>query len=137
MISKADEGSPRLSPDGRWLAYESDESGRTQVYVQSFPEATERVQVSVDGGYGPNWSPDGRALYFVREPALMMAAVKPGQEFSTSKPTPLLEGRTVVLDYDIAPDGRILILRRNPDAAPRKFQVVLNWFAELRKRVGE
>jgi len=72
--SAASEYSPKFSPDGRWLAYQSDESGRLEIYVQRYPEGV-RMPVSSDGGTGPVWSPDGRQLYFQgsdgSEPKLM------------------------------------------------------------------
>ena len=64
----ANERSPAISPDGRWLAYDSDESGRFEVYVQRFPELLGRQQVSVDGAYRPRWSEDGRELFYQLAP---------------------------------------------------------------------
>ena len=88
-----DEWRPQLSPDGRWLAYQSNESGRLEIYVQSFPEPGHKVKVSKGGGILPRWRRDGRELYFVAaDDKLMAAPVETGANFSAGAPVPLFAG---------------------------------------------
>ena len=87
-----------LSPDGRWLAYVSEESGSPQVYVQSFPDGAQRVQISSRGGTEPQWRRDGQELYFLRaDRMLMAAAVVPAAAFKTAEPVALFLTRVPLL----------------------------------------
>jgi eukaryotic-like serine/threonine-protein kinase len=126
-----------VSPDGRWIAYTSDESGRPEVYVQAFPEPSERWQVSTDGGIAPRWGAGGLELFYVAGSAKHLVAVPlradAGGSLAVGRPATVFEG--VFEDYDVAPDGRILLLRRDPKAPPPAIHVVLNWFEELAARV--
>jgi serine/threonine-protein kinase len=141
------ESAPAISPDGRWLAYESDESGRTEVYVQPFPAVErERWPISIGGGREPRWSRDGRELFFTDRsewtaPGVLMAvSVQPGSTFIRGKPTAILKipgGAT--LAYDVAPDGRFLF-HFHPSALDgatnrQEIMVVQNWTEELKQRV--
>jgi Tol biopolymer transport system component/predicted Ser/Thr protein kinase len=137
------ETSPRFSPDGRWLAYMSDESGRYEIYVQPYPGPGGKWQISTEGGTEPVWNPNGRELFY-RSGDKMMAvdiATQPG--FAAGKPRMLFEGRYEVApfpvdNYDISPDGqRFLMLKpiEQAQAAPTQINVVLNWFEELKRRV--
>lgn len=123
-----------ISPDGRWIAYASDESGRSDVYVQSFPAAEERVQVSDEAASEPRWSADGKRLFYaVGNPLRIVAVpVAAGAAFSVGKPIVVFQGEFTA--FDVAPDGRVLVVRRDPQAPPPSLHVVLNWFEELRAK---
>jgi serine/threonine-protein kinase len=142
------ESAPAISPDGRWLAYQSDESGRPEVYVRPFPAVDQGLwPISTGGGSEPRWSHDGRELFFtVRSRwsapgVLMSVSVQAGSTFIAGKPTTVLQIPTgVSLAYDVAPDGRFLFhfrsLRPIGDEAQREeIVVVQNWFEELKARV--
>ncbi len=134
----------RLSPDGRWIAYSSDESGREEIYVQPFPGLDARVQVSPGGGTQPIWSRDGRELYYRGPRDVMASAVDARAPMVFAPPHALFADRFERpqpdghITYDVAPDGRFLMI-----AAPRadggtsgrnEIHVVLNWFEELKAR---
>jgi serine/threonine-protein kinase len=128
-----------LSPDGRWMAYVSDDSGRDEVFVQAFPNGGERWQVSTDGGSQPRWSRDGRELYFANPGRFTAVPILPGSTFAFGKPQGLFQGNfrhIMGVGYDVAPDGkRFIMLQRDPAAPPITVSVVLNWFDELRAKV--
>ena len=136
LATVADEGDGVVSPDGRWLAYTSDASGREEGVRQGFPEAGERWQVSSAGGHGPRWARDGRELFYLSDGRVMGAAVDvSARGFAVGKPAALLDGN--YLFFDVAPDGqRFIVLRRDPAAQRVRVQVVLNWLDELRKRMA-
>ena len=127
----------RLSPDGRWLAFESIEHNRTEIHVRSFPDLGADYMVSPEGGDEPSWSHDSKELYFRRGPSLM-AVTTPATSKSGGWPAPQVLFRgTFVRDsygdqsYDVAADGRFLMMR--PAATgPVYVQVVLDWLAEVR-----
>lgn len=139
-----------LSPDGRWLAYQSDESGELQVFVRPFPDVDAgRTQVSTTGGLQPLWGADGRELFYLTEEGVMGVAVETDAGFGAGTPTLVIAGsyygasRTArARTYDIAPDGqRFLMLKTSAapiDAALAslpQIHVVLNWTEELKARV--
>jgi serine/threonine-protein kinase len=129
-----DEGQGRLSPDGRWLAYSSNESGRYEIYLQAFPVSGQRIQISIEGGHSPVWSRDGRELVFLQGTTKMMAVqILPGKELTPSRPSLLFEAR-FDFGYDVAPDGRFIVAQRDPQAPPVPVHIVLNWFDELRAK---
>jgi len=137
-------GSGDISPDGRWLAYRSDETGEFEIYVQPFPGPGARVPVSIGGGDEPVWSADSRELFYVGPEDMMMAATVSG----TTVPQ-VTERRALFSaagyrraggnprQYHVAPDGRFLMMRLPElgEDASEGFTVVLNWFEELRERV--
>jgi serine/threonine protein kinase/Tol biopolymer transport system component len=94
LASQFDEMYPQFSPDGRWIAYVSDESGKSEVYVQSFPKAGGRWQVSVEGGSQPRWRGDGRELFYIApDLKLMSVEVRPGPSFDYGMAKPLFQTR--------------------------------------------
>ena len=137
-VSAANEGDPQFSPNGRWLAYGSDETGRPEIYVVSFPEIGRPTQVSTDGGFNARWSAAGNELFFWRDTTLMRAEVSTDESFSSGVPAPLFEAPDITEDfaYDLAPDGDLFLLAlRNPDSAAAEIHVVQNWTQELLDRV--
>jgi Tol biopolymer transport system component len=115
----ADERTGQFSPDSKWLAFESNESGRYEIYVQAFPKPGARTVVSTDGGLQPRWSPDGHELYYVTPDARLMAValhVRTEATIEADAPVPLFQTRIngsppggSVMEYDVARDGRFLM----------------------------
>lgn len=133
-----------LSPDGRWLAYVSNESGQPEIYVQPFPGPGGKWQISSDGGREPVWNPNGRELFFRNLSATQMWAVDitTRPTFSASKPSLLFEGSYEVAfvphaNYDVTADGQrfIMIQPTGRPASPTQINIVPDWFDELRRRV--
>ena len=129
-----------LSPDGRWLAYVSNESGRSEVYVTAFPEAKGKWQVSFTGGQFPRWRKDGRELYYCRaDGALAVTEVTPGQDsFVIGSVKQVSERRiyqTIVsAPYDVFADGqRIIMAAVKPQSVHAPLTLITNWTAGLRK----
>ena len=127
----------RLSPDGRWLAHESDESGTREIFVRSFPEAAERQQVSVHGGTQPRWRADGKELYFMSADRKLMAAdVKTEPRLETGPPRALFQTKVLPLiesrnHYDVTPDGqRFIVNSRRPADATAPITVIVGWAPE-------
>jgi len=130
--SDADEVNARISPDGRWLAYESTASGRTRVYVRPFDAPGGLQPVSSEGATQPVWARDGRALYFLKDGAMMKVSVQ-SSPFALGTASELFTLSGSVVAYDVAPDGRFLIVlgpRQGADA----IRVVLGWRAPGRGR---
>ena len=140
LETPAIENNPTVSPDGRWIAYDSDESGSAEVYVRPFPDLAEgQVTVSVGGGSSPVWAPNGEELFYRGREAIMAVTVHESGDTRFDTPRPLFADRYSVGNrrkYDIAPDGRFLMVRTR-DRAPQSvsLHVVLNWLEELRERV--
>ena len=143
------EKDPMVSPDGRWMAYASNESGKYEVYVRPFPDVNNgKWQVSTSGGNTPLWSPDGRELYYHIEDAAMAVPVETGPAFNHGKPKVLFQLKTYIRAsginmsdwtyWDISPDGKRFLMWKETDAAaegPRKINIVLNWLEELKEKV--
>jgi eukaryotic-like serine/threonine-protein kinase len=143
-------GRPDFSPDGHWLAYQSDESGRREVYVQPYPGPGLRQQVSIDGGEAPAWSKDGRELFYqVRGTGatanLLQYVATPvtlGPTFTAGTPKVLFERPTPrtnlgVRYYDVSPDGRFLLVQDKERSPIKVTQMILvqNWLEELKRLV--
>jgi Tol biopolymer transport system component len=125
----------RFSPDGRWLAYQSDESGRPEIYVRSFPDTGGKWQISSDGGTVPLWSGDGREIFYLNGNRIMAVTIDSETGFSAGKPRLLFEIKEVPLRYDVTPDGKQFVTPRpiGDDTAITQLRVVLNWFEELKR----
>jgi Tol biopolymer transport system component len=139
LLTPFDERSPRFSPDGKWLAYVSDESGRSDVYVQPFPGPGAKWLVSTDGGTDPVWSRDGRELFYRRGDDLMAVTVALQGDFSPGRPRRLFEARFDPADngpnYDVSRDGAWFVMTRSDEGAvPGELNLVLNWFGEVTAR---
>ena len=147
-----DEMTPSFSPDGRWVAYASNESGETQVFVARFPDGSMRRQISTSGGAEPIWAANGREVFFRRHTGdgdrmqVMAVGVATEPSLSAGPPHVLFEGKYAVgvLDqaYAVMPDGQHFLLLAPPVVEPRpaECQVVINWFEEqngwrLKRRV--
>ena len=136
-MTPANENAPVFSPNGRWMAYLSDASGRNEIYVQPFPGPGTRVLVSTEGGTAPVWSPNGRELFYRAGTALMSAAVRAGNRFEADKPSLVLDGpyqsdSTGHPSYDVARTGeRFLMLRT--ESSLGEIRVVLGWSEALKR----
>jgi serine/threonine-protein kinase len=128
-------GDLQFSPDGKWVAYESNESGRGEIYVVPYPGPGGKSQVSTEGGTQPRWNRNGRELFFRAGARLMAVDVEIGAAFRAGAAHLLFE--KVSSDYDVAPDGkRFLMLKPSPlSADSTELHVILNWFDDLRRRV--
>jgi eukaryotic-like serine/threonine-protein kinase len=133
----------RFSPDDRWIAYRSGESGRDEVYVRSYPDGAGRQQISTNGGAQPVWNPKGGELFYKEGDRMMVVDVQTGKTFRASKPRVLYESRFPERTpgdparFAVTPDGERFLVTVPAEDASRKsrFQVVVNWFDELRERV--
>ena len=139
LLTPFDERSPKFSPDGKWIAYVSDESGRNDVYVQPFPGPGAKWLVSTDGGVDPVWSHDGRELFFRHADQMMVVSVVAKTEFSASRPKPLFDIRFDAgangPNFDVSRDSAWFVMPRNDlAAAPTELNVVFNWFSEIAGR---
>jgi Tol biopolymer transport system component len=125
--SRFNESDGQISPDSRWFAYASDESGQYEVYVQAFAEGSARVQVSAGGGERPRWRADGRELLFVGRNRLQSSEISGGAEIVAGKPRELFPLR-FWSDYTVARDGQRILAAIPAEETPvRPMVVVLNW----------
>jgi WD40-like Beta Propeller Repeat len=137
------ESVPRFSPDGRWLAYISNESGRFEIYLQPYPGPGGKWQISTEGGTEPSWNPNGRELFYRSGDKMMAVEIATQPVFAAGKPRMLFEGPYAPApitnpNYDVSPDGQRFLMLKPVDqdqAAPTQINVVLNWFEELKRRV--
>jgi Tol biopolymer transport system component len=145
LATSFNEARPALSPDGRWLAYQSDEAGRYEIYVRPFPDLDGgKWKVSEGGGEDPRWTRDGGTLFFLGRDSLMATTIERGAGFVFRAPEPVLERAKYyfpgdVGPYDVSPDGqRLLMVKANagsdPDARPRII-IVTHWLTELQRLV--
>ena len=146
----SDEAHPSLSPDGRWIAYQSNSSGRWEVYVQPFPGLAGRWQVSTQGGLSPIWHPNGRELFFRNGRAVLSVPVETaGASFRHENPRVLFEGEYVpegvegysARSYDLSPDGRRFLMMKElagheAGAETRQIVVISRWIEELKRRIA-
>jgi serine/threonine protein kinase/Tol biopolymer transport system component len=132
----------QFSPDGRWIAYASNETGNMEIYVSSFPSGNGKWQVSIAGGQEPRWRQDGKELFYLSADGKMMAvAVKPGASFEAGSPVALFQthrrqpvSAQDFFSYDVSSDGqRFLVLTKVNDPNPAPLSVLLNWASEMEK----
>ncbi len=151
LQEKSNENYPQISPGGQWMAYQSDRSGRYEIYVCSFPDVNKgKYQVTTGGGDSPLWSPDGKELFYRNGDSYMAVDVETEPPLKYGKPEVLFKGAYSSNSnphnytfWDISPiDKRFLMIK--PAAAeaksradiPRKISIVVNWFEELKQRVA-
>jgi hypothetical protein len=130
----------RFSPDGRWVAYESTESGRDEVHLRPWPAMDANHRISTAGGTEPTWSPDGRELYYRRGDEMLAVGITVHGDAVERAPPRLVFAGVYNRDqygdqsYDVGPDGRFLMLRPLPGRRV-EFRVALNWIADVRARL--
>lgn len=138
ISTPANERAGTISPDGKWLAYVSDQSGSEQVYVTSFPDAKGRWLISSSSGVEPRWSPAGNELFYREGDQMMRVVVEPGESFVASAPEPLFEGSFAFdpfgnANYDITGDGQHFIMVRGDSSRTTTLNVLLGVNSELRR----
>jgi serine/threonine-protein kinase len=145
------QGFAEISPDGRWIAYQTNESGQFQVYVRPFPRVDDGKWLISSGGRMPAWSRDGRELFFLEnvlfgaQLSLMAVPIETDSGFKVGSPVKLIEGPYFagpgVRGYDVTADGKRFLmvkepgLQSAPDATPASLVVVVDWQEELKRRV--
>jgi len=144
------ESQPQISPNGRWMAYMSNESGQEEIYVRAFPDVDSggRWQVSTGGGNSPLWSPDGKELFYRINDEVIAVSVETEPTFKTGKRETLFRGNYASLGgndphrWDIHPDGkRFLMMKESTDdetteeTSRSTINIILNWFEELKEKV--
>jgi len=142
VSSRFNEYGAALSVDGRWLAYQSNENGRPEIYVRDMSESGGRWQISTDGGEEPRWANDGRELFYRRQSSFMSVACEPNPTFHSGTPKELFKGifdlrSNSGVTYDVDPKGaRFLMIRPAEDTnEATQLKIVLNWFEELKRAV--
>jgi len=134
----------QFSPDVRWIAYQSNESGRFEVYIQPFPEPGAKVRVSTNGGIQPRWHPNGNELFYIAPDGMLMAAPihTAGQTSSVGAPVPLFQSRIprggymdiMRIQYAISRDGKRFLMNTNAEnPTPSPITIVTNWTRALNK----
>ena len=145
LVADWNEGAARISPGGGWMAYDSDESGESRIYIRSFPAVGRAYPVSPELGTSPLWSPDGKALYYRSGSRFLMVDVATQPDVSISPPRLLFDGPAYEPDgdafartWDIHPDGSRFVTTKNLSTGANEHEtfIVTNWFTELRERMG-
>ena len=133
---------PMFSPDGRWIAFTSNRSGRDEVYVKAYPAGSGLTRISTEGGSQPLWGVDGKELFYRHGRKMMVVAVGTAAPFTASPSRFLFEGRylgginaALARNYDISPDGRRFTMIKGAATSLRQLNVVQNWFEELKQLV--
>jgi len=144
LNSQFDELQPDLSPDGRWLAYVSNETGRPEVYVQRYPDLSAKWQISNDGGTEPAWSSNGDELFYRNDLKMMRVEMTGDRELSPGLPQELFEGDFLTdsqygRGFDVAPDdqGFVLVEESLTVHTDYELRIVLNWLSEIDQLVTE
>jgi eukaryotic-like serine/threonine-protein kinase len=131
LATRFAERSAELSPDGKWIVYQSDESGQNEIYVREFPESSRKWLITSGGGLMPAWRGDGREIFYVSPAGKMMAvAFTPGQEVETKPPEVLFDAGVrlhPIRQYDVTPDGSRFVLNRIDQAPSQPLVLITNW----------
>ncbi len=138
LQTQFNEGGPVFSPDGKWIAYASNESGRSEVYVRPFPEPGGKWQISTDGGSRPRWMNDGREIIYITDNGTIMSAEISIRESAIDVGTvrPLFETRASMIrsTYDVTPDGQLFVIDSLPEGDDAEMiTLIVNWDADVRK----
>ncbi len=130
----------RFSPEGDLLAYTAATPPFAEVFLVTYPQLTQQVKISNDGGQEPFWSPDGKELFYRKGDDIMVVSVNTDDGLSVGVTRVALRDLSIAqtwANYRISPDGkRFLVLQREPDAVPRQINVILNWTRELNEKVA-
>jgi hypothetical protein len=137
LQTQFDDHVPMFSPNGRWIAYQSNESGQSEVYVRSFPGAERKRQVSTEGGTSPVWNPNGRELFYRNGNKMMAVDVEMVGEVKLGEPKVLFEMPGFLDRFDVTPDGQrfVMIEEGESQPAPAHLVLVQNWGEELKRLV--
>jgi hypothetical protein len=138
---RVQERGPRFSPEGKWLLYVSNRSGRDEVYAESFPQGDNRVQLSLDGGREGTWSRDGSRVFYRSLDGWMTAGrLTLGATLTVAgrdrlfDATPYLANQFLAM-YDVAPDGRFLMFKLDPQPARTDVVIIRNWVQQVKGRL--
>jgi serine/threonine protein kinase len=142
LVTQYNERSPILSPDGRWFAYVSNEGGKDDVYVRSFPEGKKRIKISLDGGVEPLWRADGGELFYRDQDRMMAVAVTSGESLRAERPVEIFRGLYLSdgfgnANYDVSKDGQRFLMIQGDTSGAASVQVILNWLPELERIVDQ
>jgi Tol biopolymer transport system component len=136
------QGNPRISPDGKWLAYTSDETGRLEIYLQRFPQPADKQLVSQSGGYLPRWRADGKELFYIAQDLKVMSvAIDPSTGLPAAPPRALFQAPVLTGIYaigtlepfDVSPDGQRFLLIPLNRAPNTSISLIMNWDALLKR----
>jgi serine/threonine-protein kinase len=141
LSSKFDETNPQISPDGRWVAYISNESGRSEIYVRPFPGPGLKLQISNEGGSEPLWARNGKRLFYRRQGQLWVVDVQTDGVFATSKPRLLFDKPEYLTSspyrtYDLSLDSQRFLMVKGEQRKPApvtEMILIQNWFEELKR----
>jgi serine/threonine-protein kinase len=141
LCTEYSEYNPTFSPDGRWLAYVSEESGQPEIYLREYPDAGRQWTVPTRGATNPVWSRDGRELYYISGNSMMVVTVTSEADFPVGAPVRLpvssdliVSGGSLGRNYDVSnDDGRFLMIRSDEAKEKDQLIVVYNWFEELKR----
>jgi serine/threonine-protein kinase len=145
LQSTFNQSHPRFSPDGHWVVYTSNESGRDEVYLQPFPGPGGKWMISTEGGNYPLWARTGREIFYRSEDKMMSVPVEIQPTFQAGTPRMLFAGGSYVggylglgtYTYDVAPDGQhfLMIKEKEAPSTPKELNIITNWTGELKRRV--
>jgi len=134
IVTPATEMSPSISPDGRWIAYVSFETGTAEVYVQPFPEGSGKWRISNGGGFTPTWNSQGNKIYYRRQDVIYSVSVTPRTgtiDIGREEPVMTIER---LLNFDLSPDGKTFIVaQQGVGNTHSNLNIVLNWFEEVNR----
>jgi Tol biopolymer transport system component len=134
IVAPFDQTEASVSPDGKWLAYVSDESGQPEVFVQAMNDPNSRAQISSETGHVPHWARSGNELFFLTTDGIMSVKFAPGNTINPGKPVKLFEDKRAWSGYDVAADGRFVVAVEADDKGTgTHLNVVLHWFEELKQ----